>query len=264
MTATRTASHVVLIGGNSIIREGLRSLLSAQNRRIIHAGSSIKDLAALSHPDPNFLLLLIEDQKSEWDGNALAAIHRRHPGARIAILAHRFDYQAMLGAFRAGIEGYLTNDLSWERLAGYLDLIELGEKIFPSQLAQKLIDETEPCEQADMEEAATVDSANLSAREMDILRRLIAGLPNKVISRQLAISEATVKVHVKAVLRKLRVANRTQAAIWAAGQGIHGLDAPPSTALPKTEAGAVAATMGAVTPLMPPIAPDKAGRVARA
>jgi two-component system nitrate/nitrite response regulator NarL len=57
---------------------------------------------------------------------------------------------------------------------------------------------------------------------MEILRRLAAGFPNKVISRQLSISEATVKVHVKAVLRKLRVSNRTQAAIWAASQGLHG------------------------------------------
>ena len=61
---------------------------------------------------------------------------------------------------------------------------------------------------------------NLSEREIEILRCLILGYANKVISRRLDISEATVKVHVKAILRKLRVSNRTQAAIWAVKRGL--------------------------------------------
>jgi two-component system nitrate/nitrite response regulator NarL len=67
-----------------------------------------------------------------------------------------------------------------------------------------------------------VDAASLSDRELEILRWLIMGCPNKVISKRMEISEATVKVHVKAVLRKLRVKNRTQAAIWAANHGMRG------------------------------------------
>ncbi|HKY80748.1 MAG TPA: response regulator transcription factor [Sphingobium sp.] len=215
-----TTSDVVLVGSNSIAREGLRRLLSEQHRQVVHSVGSLDKLA--SHMAGDFLLLLIEDKRSEWDGKDLAAVHQRFPAARIAILAVEFDYHAMLEAFRAGAEGYLTNDVSWERLIGYLDLIALGEKIFPSQLAQKLLEESLVYEQ--VPDTATVDSANLSARELEILQRLISGLPNKVISRQLSISEATVKVHVKAVLRKLRVANRTQAAIWATAQGMQGMD----------------------------------------
>ena len=66
----------------------------------------------------------------------------------------------------------------------------------------------------------TGGNTNLSDRETEILRQLVLGEANKVISRHLSISEATVKVHIKAILRKLRVLNRTQAAIWAINHGI--------------------------------------------
>lgn len=212
-----TTFDVALVGCNSIASESLKRLLREDNCRIIYAGPSLEELTRNGSADP-FLLILMEDQNLAWNGAALSAAHHRYPAARIVILATEFDYHAMLGAFRAGAQGYLTNDLPWERLAGYLKLIGFGEKIFPSQLADKLIGDNG--EEVRARIAATVDSVNLSAREMEILQRLISGLPNKIISRQLSISEATVKVHVKAVLRKLGVANRTQAAIWAAAQGL--------------------------------------------
>lgn len=224
-----TVSDVALLGGSSIVREGLRRLLSSRHRQVVVTGAALDELSP-DMPDSECLLLLIEDQDKEWSGAAILQVRQLYPTARIAILANKFDFDAMLEAFRAGVEGYLINDLSCERLGGYLDLIALGEKIFPSQLAEKLIDQ--PTIGQEQPNAISVDCANLSAREMQILRRLIAGLPNKVISRQLSISEATVKVHVKAVLRKLRVSNRTQAAIWAAGQGLLGMAAEVGKASP--------------------------------
>ena len=232
-----TVSDVVLVGGSSIVREGLRRLLSSQHRQILYTGAKLDEFCFSGMADPACLLLLIEDQDKEWNGAALAEVREQCPAARIAILANKFDFDTMLDAFRAGAEGYLINDLSCERLGGYLDLIALGEKIFPSQLAQQLIDQSATCEE--VPNAVSIDGANLSARELEILQRLIAGLPNKVISRQLSISEATVKVHVKAVLRKLRVSNRTQAAIWAASQGLHGMaegsSPSPRAAVPSTK-----------------------------
>jgi len=216
-----TTSDVALVGCNSIASESLKRLLSEAHHQIIYAGPSIEELPGEDADCAAFLLILMEDQQFKWDDAALAALHRQHPGAKIVILATEFDYDAMLGAFRAGVQGYLTNDLPWERLSGYLGLIAFGEKIFPSQLADRLIGEH--IDGIAGSNTATIDSVNLSGREMEILQRLISGLPNKIISRQLTISEATVKVHVKAVLRKLGVANRTQAAIWAAAQGLQPL-----------------------------------------
>jgi two-component system nitrate/nitrite response regulator NarL len=67
----------------------------------------------------------------------------------------------------------------------------------------------------------SMKQAGLSLREIEILACLVSGQPNKIISRQLEISEATVKIHVKAILRKVGVQNRTQAAIWAIGERLN-------------------------------------------
>ncbi|WP_022683592.1 LuxR C-terminal-related transcriptional regulator [Sphingobium bisphenolivorans] len=214
-------SEVAIIGRDSIIRESLKRLLLEEGHRIFNIGSSLADLYKDSAPDERpLLLILLEDKKCRWEGIELAGIDDHYPASSVVILAEDFNYDAMLEAFRAGVDGYLTNDISWDRLSGYLHLISLGEKIFPSKLADKLIDQA--ADGPTLKTKATIDSVNLSAREREILQRLIAGSPNKIISRELAISEATVKVHVKAVLRKLGVVNRTQAAIWAASQGLQG------------------------------------------
>ena len=69
-----------------------------------------------------------------------------------------------------------------------------------------------------------MQDVNLSVREVETLRSLVRGEPNKIISRRLGITEATVKVHVKAILRKLKVVNRTQAAIWGVSRGLISAD----------------------------------------
>lgn len=101
-----------------------------------------------------------------------------------------------------------------------LHLVAMGERVLPPQLADEL--QSRPTLTDALEVERPVDAASLSDRELEILRWLIMGCPNKVISKRMEISEATVKVHVKAVLRKLRVKNRTQAAIWAANHGMRG------------------------------------------
>ena len=89
----------------------------------------------------------------------------------------------------------------------------MGEKVFPSQLAADLINCTPMAETGDWRSNAA--EAGLSSREVEILESIMAGMANKVIARKFDICEATVKVHVKAILRKLGVENRTQAATWA-------------------------------------------------
>lgn len=109
-------------------------------------------------------------------------------------------------------------EISCDPLAGALRLTALGEKVLPSQMAGSLASAPSCAISRRWDTGAT--GTNLSAREVDILRCLVDGEPNKVISRRLSIADATVKVHIKAILRKLRVRNRTQAAIWAVGRGL--------------------------------------------
>jgi two-component system nitrate/nitrite response regulator NarL len=110
-------------------------------------------------------------------------------------------------------------------LVKYLDLVMLGETVFPSAM---FLASLSAGEKATRIEAATGDGPEslqaisagspirtLSSREAEILHCLMQGAPNKIIARKLEVAEATVKVHIKAILRKIRVTNRTQAAMWA-------------------------------------------------
>jgi two-component system nitrate/nitrite response regulator NarL len=110
----------------------------------------------------------------------------------------------------APLSGILTYGLPADMFVRSLRLICSGERVFPRDLAL----ERRP-QAASSSAASGYRGAHLSPREKEILSYLVAGDSNKAIARCLAITEATVKVHLKSVLRKIRVENRTQAAIWA-------------------------------------------------
>jgi two-component system nitrate/nitrite response regulator NarL len=154
-------------------------------------------------------LLLIDNGTEELDADSVEVLQRRFPCSYLVVLSDRFDFQTMLKAFRLGA---------------------MGERVLPPQLADEL--QSRPTLTDALEIERPVDAASLSDRELEILRWLIMGCPNKVISKRMDISEATVKVHVKAVLRKLRVKNRTQAAIWAANHGMRGRVSEIEPAIP--------------------------------
>ena len=98
-----------------------------------------------------------------------------------------------------------------EALIQSLQLVTLGEKVFPTNLATMLLDMNAPGPQHSI--------GGLSPREQEILQALVTGASNKLIAIRLGITEATVKVHLKTLLRKIDVNNRTQAAIWAMNNG---------------------------------------------
>jgi two-component system nitrate/nitrite response regulator NarL len=130
----------------------------------------------------------------------------------------------------AGAVACLPRSVTIETLLCALELAVRGEVVFPASVARAILSCAQP-EQEPQPILTDVSGDNgnsnnavfsmsaermgrLSSREIEILKRLVAGDSNKQISRQLDISETTVKVHVKAILRKVRVRNRTQAAIW--------------------------------------------------
>ena len=108
------------------------------------------------------------------------------------------------------VGGYLLSDISTDALSYSLQLVMLGEKVFPTQMASFWT-------QTPMRSGASASKAiasKLSNRESEILHCLVDGSSNKAIARRLDITESTVKVHMKSLLRKINAANRTQAAIW--------------------------------------------------
>jgi two-component system nitrate/nitrite response regulator NarL len=155
---------------------------------------------------------------SEEEAEALRRLRRLLVDAKIIVLTSELCTRRLANALEAGADGYLMKDLSSEALTQSLRLAMMGEKVFPTHLAALLINGRVNAPTIEM----PVSRKGLSQREVQILRCLLSGDSNKMIANQLNITEATVKVHLKSLLRKINASNRTQAAIWALNNGIGG------------------------------------------
>jgi len=213
--------HVSILGKSEIIREGLRRILSDQGFFVDATGSHPGDL------DPHDCDLIVIDAQDLDEGiESSVELRKRFPTCRIVLMMDQYHIENVAKAFATGaIDGYLVKAISCAPLAGALRLVAMGQKVMPSQVAESLSHSVPQIMWSGQETGPA--SLPLSAREIEILRCLLDGDPNKVISRRLKIADATVKVHIKAILRKLRVQNRTQAAIWAANRGLTLSDARP-------------------------------------
>jgi two-component system nitrate/nitrite response regulator NarL len=141
------------------------------------------------------------------------------------MLADSFEADDLVLQHDIGIDGFCLTTTSRDVLTKALDLALAGMSVFPTPMVLQMLEGFSSRAEADSKkrpldyrgEAPISGGRELSRREAEILRCLMKGLPNKVISRELDVAEATVKVHVKAILRKIGARNRTQAAMWAAG-----------------------------------------------
>jgi two-component system nitrate/nitrite response regulator NarL len=154
----------------------------------------------------------------------------RHPAARVAVLADHPQPLDIVPAFRAGANAFFSKVTHCDAFIKSLELVMLGETILPTEILSTILDRADNDEH-DHEHNSVVRAVKnttgellgiedkytprLSVRQRCILNCLIEGHSNKVIARKIDIAEATVKVHVKSILRKIGVHNRTQAAIWA-------------------------------------------------
>lgn len=224
---------VILIGKSILLKEGLARILRASNFRIMASVSRADDLPP-GKPAPTPPLCLIVHTGDDFDAavEQIELFRNRYPDGRIAIVADHYRLKDLTAAFRAGANGYFVNVITCDRFVKSVELVMLGETIFPPAFLSFILDSS-----TRLTEAVTNDHTNgrngeaillatddpttplLSPREKSILLCIIEGNSNKCIARKMDIAEATVKVHVKAILRKIRVQNRTQAAIWGINNG---------------------------------------------
>ena len=230
----RCSFATVLVGSCALFREGLARILSAAEFRIASATSHVQDVAPGSLPQDQPILLIIDvgtDQAATIKDIRL--FKGQFPTARVALVANhdQLSDSNIVAAFRAGADAYFLKP-SCDTFIKSLELVILGETILPFEVLSYILHHytevqtfpeiaaplaangAEPSHAASAE-ADSKYAPRLSVREKCILRCLIEGDSNKAIARKNDIAEATVKVHVKAILRKIRVSNRTQAAIWA-------------------------------------------------
>ena len=211
------ATRVAVVAQQALAREGIRRIL-VDGGFCVRAASAELDPEVLWSDAPD--LIVVDSASSEEGIEVVSILRAAMPATRLVLITPECDLMSVSRAFAAGADGCLTNSIACEALIGTLKLVLMGEKVLPTQAVSELVNDgfrSKP-----ILWAATLTDASLSQRENEILSQLVLGDANKVISRHLLISEATVKVHVKAILRKLKVDNRTQAAIWAVKRGIIG------------------------------------------
>jgi len=132
------------------------------------------------------------------------------PVKPIVVLIDRFSLDSLGAAFQAGAMGYLINSISHEALFESIMLVILGEKVFPAQLAEILVEKT-PHE---LNPGLAERRRALTAKELQVMQYVKLGYSNKQIARVLGIADITVRLHINNAFRKMNVKNRIQGALW--------------------------------------------------
>jgi DNA-binding NarL/FixJ family response regulator len=198
--------RLVVADDHSVVRAGLEQLV-ATFEGVELVGSAADGAAAVAlcvdlRPD----VALMDLEMPELDGiQATERIVARAPETRVVVLTSFSDRERILSALDAGAAGYILKDATPDEVLEAVRAAARGESPLDPKAGKALL----------AERRAPAASGLLSDREREVLAMVAEGMPNKLISRELEISEKTVKAHLTSVFRQIGVTDRTQAAIWA-------------------------------------------------
>ena len=210
--------RVLLIDDHSLFREGLVGLLKRRNIEIIATGDGRAGVRRAAEFDPDIILLDLRMP----DVNGLEILEQfiaQKTRAPVVMLTTSSEQTDLAEALRKGAKGYLLKDMEPDQLVAAMRDIAAGKTVIAPDLTPvlaELVKHGDP----DARQPVPTPFSDLTPREMEILRHLSEGQSNKVIARNLDISDGTVKLHVKAILRKLKVHSRVEAAVMAVEQGV--------------------------------------------
>ncbi|WP_414660182.1 response regulator [Horticoccus sp. 23ND18S-11] len=198
---------VLIVEDHPTFRMGLAALIESQADMTVTAqfGSGEEVLAAYARGIASVILM---DLRLPGMGGveAIIGLVARDPGVRVIVLTTYEADEDVFRAMQSGAKSYLLKDMSTEEIAGTIRAVHRGGTEIPPRIAERL--------------AARAQREDLTAREREVLQALVRGRSNKEIGAQLCIAEETVKSHLKTLFAKLKVRDRTDAAISAVRQGI--------------------------------------------
>lgn len=208
--------RISLVGPNLLFREGLRRLLCPPQFEVASDSRDFEEIDQLASAGTAPDVVIIDASGGiDSDLEALQQVRDCLGSTRIVFLTSKLQINQMVRVLKAGADGYLLNQLSPDCLSLCLMLVMRGEKVLPGNLATLLSSEFNNREDTVLSGA----QRRLTSRERQILQCLLRGQSNKLIARSLDITEGTVKVHLKALMKKIDANNRTQAALWARNHG---------------------------------------------
>ena len=206
--------QVVVADDHSLFRDGITSLLEAAGYEVVQQssdGQGAFEAVKQFHPD----LVLLDISMPKVDGlEALQAIKAEFPETRVVMLTVSDADEDLFSAIRAGADGYLHKDLNASDFLEMLAGLERGEAAITRKTTTRLMSGFQSITQS------TESDDQLTKREIQMLRWMGEGFSNKAIAQQLFISENTVKYHIRNILQKLGVQNRTEAVAYAIREGL--------------------------------------------
>jgi NarL family two-component system response regulator LiaR len=207
--------RVLIADDHAVVRQGLRTFLDLQAdiEVVDEAADGAAALEAVERHAPDVALMDLVMPGV----NGIQAIRRLRedaPTTRVIVLTSFVDDERVLAAIRAGAAGYLLKDVQPQELVRAIRAVHAGQSPLHPTVAAKLLEEMS----GDHAQRAPRDL--LTPREREVLSLIAHGRPNKLIARDLGVSEKTVKTHVSSILGKLGVTDRTQAALYAVREGL--------------------------------------------
>ncbi len=211
--------RLLLCDDHAMFRQGLRSILETEDDfRIIGEASTGREAvryALETRPD----VVLMDIQMPELDGVAATkAVLAEQPDAKVIILTMYRQDKYVFEAIKVGARGYLLKDADANDLIDAIRRVAAGETLLNAEMAASILDEFRKV--GELPEHPDHKISELTEREEDILRLLAQGASNQEIAHSLGVSEKTVRNRLSEIFSKLRLNNRTQAALYALREGI--------------------------------------------
>jgi DNA-binding NarL/FixJ family response regulator len=210
--------RVVVVDDHAVVRRGLFAFLeSEEDIEVVGDASGADDaldvLAELDSRGRRPHVVLMDLQMEPVDGiESTRRIRALYDDVEVVALTSFDEEDRVRGALEAGASGYLLKDADVEEVAVAVRAAHRGELQLDPAVARRLT--------ASLRSGPAGGKASLTAREIDVLRLLGEGHANKSIAATLGITERTARTHVSKILAKLKLSSRTQAALWAAREGI--------------------------------------------
>lgn len=203
--------RIMVVDDHHIVRQGLVALIRTvpDMQVVAEASDGVQaiELFRTHRPDVTLMDLRLPNKNGV---DAILQIREEFPDARVIVLTTFDGDEDIYRAMQAGAKGYLLKGMNTDELTDAIRAVHAGKSRIPPVVAERL--------------AGRMGGQSLTARELEVLKRIVNGRSNKEIAGDLFISEATVKTHINSILSKLGVNDRTQAATTALQRGIVHLD----------------------------------------
>jgi DNA-binding NarL/FixJ family response regulator len=206
----------VIVDDHVLFREGLASIIRSEpDIEVAGLAGTVQEAVELARATKPDIILMDFNLPDGTGAEATRQILQEHPDCKVVFLTMSEEDEKLFEAVRSGAKGYLLKNMRPRDLVTAIKSVQRGESALSRSMTMRVMEELSRTEKPTYTEPATI-----THREVEVLRAIAAGLSNQEISKQLYISENTVKSHVHSILEKLNLSDRKEAAEYARKRGL--------------------------------------------